>query len=293
MKLIASFFSLSMIFTNSYAQDSTSIPVKDTTSQPTDQKVAPWYVDRFRLSAGFFVPITNTDLQVGIKGQAAGTPVNLEKDLGYTGGQLTFLANFQWRISRKSRINLNYYNIPRSSTHTLKKDITFKDSTYHVNSTVDTYFNTAIYQVSYGYAIISKPRYEVGVMIGAHIVGAKAGISVAGVSGSASRATDFKVTAPLPDLGLWGGYTFSDRFAVNLDIDYLSLTVNNITGSIFAYNLLFMYRAMDKLDISLGYSGLNFKLDAEKKGAVATFKWGYNGPALGVTYAFGKTSWKH
>jgi len=293
MKLIASFFSLSMFFTNSYAQDSTSAAAKDTTSHPTDQKIAPWYVDRFRLSAGVFFPLTNTDLQVGIKGQAAGTPVNLEKDLGYSGSQATFLANFQWRISRKSRINLNYYNIPRSSTHKLTKDITFKDSTYHVNNTVSTFFNTAIYQVSYGYAIISKPRFEVGIMIGAHIVGAKAGISSVGTGGTKSRATDFKVTAPLPDLGLWGGYTFSDRFAVNLDIDYLSLTINNITGSIFAYNLLFMYRAMDKLDISLGYSGLNFKLDAEKKGAVATFNWGYNGPSLGVTYAFGKTTWKH
>src|SRR4030095_7284290 len=209
MKIIASFLILAMIFTNSHAQDSAS--------HPTDQKIAPWYVDRFRLSAGFFVPVTNTDLQVGIKGAVAGTPINLERDLGYTGGQVTFLANFQWRISRKSRLNLNYYNIPRSSTHKLTKDITFKDSTYKTNTTVHTYFNTAIYQISYGYAIISKPRYELGVLIGTHTVGAKAGISVDAVSGSASRSSNFDITAPLPDLGLWGGYTFSDRFAVTLD----------------------------------------------------------------------------
>jgi hypothetical protein len=291
MKLLVSFFLLVMFFTNGWAQNTDSIPKKD--SVPPKPKVAPWYVDRFRLTAGGFVPVTTTDLQVGVQGGINGTPINLEKDLGFANASFTFLANFQWRISRRSRLNLNYYNIPRKATHTLDKDITFKDTTFHANATVSAYFNTAIYQISYGYAILSKPNYELGILIGTHLVGGKAGISLAGQVNTASKSTNFGFTAPLPDLGLWGGYAFSDRFAVNLDIDYLSLTVGNVTGSIFAYNLLFMYRLMPKLDISLGYSGLNFKVDLVKEHATGSFKWGYNGPALGVTYSFGKTSWGH
>ena len=285
MKTIASTFLFFLIITKGWAQKTDSIPNKP--------RVCPWYVDRFRLSAGFFVPVTSTNLQVGVKGGSAGTLINLEKDLGFNSAQLTFLANFQWRISRRSRVNLNYYNIPRKSTHTLTKDITFRDSTFHVDASVNTYFNTAIYQISYGYAILSKPNYELGVLIGTHLVGGKAGISLNGQNNAGSASTNYGFTAPLPDLGLWGGYTFSNRFAVSLDVDYLSLTVGNITGSIFAYNLLFMYRLLPKLDLSLGYSGLNFKVDAVKDNATASFKWAYNGPALGVTYAFGKSSWTH
>jgi hypothetical protein len=285
MKVVTALFLFVSFFTKSLAQNTDSIPAKP--------KVAPWYTDRFRLSAGFFLPVTNTDLQVGVQGGYNGTPINLEKDLGVASTQLTFLANFQWRISRRSRLNLNYYNIPRKSTHTLDKDIIFKNDTFRVNSSVNTYFNTAIYQISYGYAILSKPNYELGILIGTHLVGGKAGIAVNGPNVGAEANTNFGFTAPLPDLGLWGGYTFSNRFAVNLDIDYLSLTIGDVTGSIFAYNLLFMYRAMPKLDISLGYSGLNFKVDLVKEHATGNFKWGYNGPALGVTYAFGKTSWGH
>jgi len=285
MKVIASFLLFVVFCCKGLAQNTDSIPNKP--------KVAPWYVDRFRLSAGFFVPVSNTDLQVGVHGGVNGTPINLKKDLGYDAAQLTFLANFQWRISRRSRLNLSYYNIPRKSTHTLDKDIIFRNDTFHVNSSVNSYFNTAIYQISYGYAILSKPNYELGVMIGTHLVGGKAGISVNGNNVGASTNTNFGFTAPLPDLGLWGGYTFSNRFAVNLDIDYLSLTVGDVTGSIFAYDLLFIYRVMPKLDISLGYSGLNFKVDLVKEHATGSFKWGFNGPALGVTYAFGKTSWGH
>ncbi len=130
-------------------------------------------------------------------------------------------------------------------------------------------------------------------MVGAHIVGGKAGISVNGANVGASENSNFGFTAPLPDLGIWGGYAFNKRMAANLDVDYLSLTVGSITGSIFAYNIVFIYKLTEKLELSGGYSGLNFKVDDVKQNIEANFKWGYNGPALGITYSFGKKSWGH
>jgi hypothetical protein len=115
---------------HTYSQD------HDSTLNIKPKKTAPWFVERFRLSAGLFVPVNNTSIQVGIKGGAIGTEIDFEKDLGFGKTDFTFLANFQWRISRRSRLNLNYYNIPRNSTHTLQKDITFGDNTYPVNATV-------------------------------------------------------------------------------------------------------------------------------------------------------------
>jgi hypothetical protein len=262
-------------------------------SQKKDSLVAPWWVEKFRITAGLFVPVNSTKVQVGANGSAGGTNIDFQKDLGFGTASATFLANAQWRISRRSRINLAYFNMSHDVTHTLQKDITFDTITYHVNTTVDAYFNTAIYQFSYGYAIIEKPTYEVGLLIGAHTVGGKAGISVDGTNVGATKSTNFGFTAPLPDLGIWGGYAFSDRFAVNLDFDYLSLTVNAITGSIVAYNLLFDYKLIPQLDISLAYTGLNFNVKTTKKDVTGSFKWGYNGPALGVSYHFGKKSWKN
>jgi hypothetical protein len=283
-KLILISFLFSLFVNLTIAQDSLS--------KHKPPRVVPWFVERFRISAGAFLPVNNTNIQVGVQGSSSdGTDIDFEKDLGFSKAQLTFLANAQWRISSRSRINFNYYNIPRNSTHTLQKDITFRDSTYPVNATVNSFFNTAIYQFSYGYSILSKPTYEVGILIGAHIVGGKAGIGLVTQNSSGSRSTDFGFTAPLPDIGLWGGYTFSNKLAATLDIDYLSLTVNNITGSIFAYNLLFLYRVANKLDLSLGYTGLNFKVTYDGDNAKGMFKWGYNGPAIGLSYSFGKRPW--
>lgn len=181
----------------------------------------------------------------------------------------------------------------RSSTHTLQKDITFDSTTYHINSSVTAYFNTAIYKFSYGYAIIEKPTYEVGISIGAHTVGATAGIALNGYNASLSKNNDFGFTAPLPDLGVWGGYAFSNRFAANLDFSYLSLTVGDISGRIISYNLILSYKLLRQLDISVAYTGLNFNVSATKKNVSADFRWGYNGPSIGASFSFGKKSWVH
>jgi hypothetical protein len=273
------FFSVTLCF--SQTKDSAS----------SAKLVAPWWVQKFKLSAGFFVPVNNTKIQVSANGAPTGTDIDFQKDLGFGASIATFMTNFQWRISRRSRVNVGFFNMNRSSTHTLQKDITFDSNTYHTNVSVNAYFNTAIYQFSYGYAIIEKPNYEVGISIGAHTVGAKAGIAVNGQNVGVSESNNFGFTAPLPDLGVWGGYAFSDRFAVNLDFSYLSLTVDKISGRIIAYNMVFSYKLIRQLDLSLAYTGLNFNVQTTKKDVSGDFQWGYNGPTLGASFSFGTKSW--
>ena len=127
-----------------------------------DKKVyiAPWFVEKFKISAGTFIPINNTRVQVGLTNGNAGTLVDFENDLGFKKSSGTFMADFQYRLTRRSRFDLSYYGISRSSTHTLQKNITFGEHTYNINSSVGAFFNTNIYRFSYGYSIIEKPKYE-------------------------------------------------------------------------------------------------------------------------------------
>jgi hypothetical protein len=261
-------------------------------STVSDKVILPWFVERFKLSAGAFYVVNKTNVQVEQNGSSS-TDIDLEKDLGINREVGTFLANFEWQISRRSRINLNYYNVNRSSTHILQKDIIFEDNTYHADSTVHSFFNTTIYQFSYGYAILSKPKYEAGVFIGTHIMSARTGISIYGANAGTGTQNNFGFTAPLPDLGLWGGWAVSDRFAINADISFFALNLNSNSGRLLAFNLNFTYKLIDQLDLTLGYTGLDFKVDVVKKDVTGNIKWGYNGPALTVNFSFGKKSWTH
>jgi len=268
-------------------------------AQNTDPKqkekekiILPWFVERFKVSAGAFYVVNNTNIKVTLKDNS-GTNVDYEKDLGLDRQIGTFLANFQWQISRRSRVMLNYFGVKRSSDHTLDRDIIFEDNTYHASSNVHSFFNTTIYQFSYGYAVISKPTFEAGLSIGTHIVNASSGISTNSENGGVSSQNSFGFTAPLPDLGIWGGWAVSNRFAVNADISYFGLTMNNKNGRLLAFNLNVAYKLLDQLNLTLGYTGLDFKLDIFRPDVTGNFKWGYNGPSLAAVFSFGKKSWKH
>ena len=283
MKIVTALLALVLISTYCTAQD-----LPDSVSGVK----SPWFVEKYKFSLGSFIPVSNTTVQVSIKGGASGTEIDFENDLGLDKGKFTILGNFQWRISRRSRLSLNYYNIPRSGSRVLSKDIVFNGQTYPVSASINSSFNTRVYQISYGYAFLAKPKYELGVLVGTHLVGGEVGMSLNNANGSISAQSDFGFTAPLPDLGIWGGYAFNDRFGVNFEFVYLSLTVGDVNGRILSYNLNFMYRLVDRLDVSLGYIGLNTQVGVTKSNAEANFKWGYNGPSLAFSYSFGKKSWE-
>ncbi len=251
----------------SLTKDSVSLK-KDSASLYKDSAsagkiVLPWFVERFKLSAGAFYVVNKTNVLVHLH-DAEGTDVNLEKDLGINREITTLIVNFQWQISRRSQVAFNYYNVNRSSSHKLEKDIIFQDSTYHKNSTVNAFYNTNMYQVAYSYAIFSKPTWEAGLFLGTHIANSKTGISLSGANNGASSENSFGFTAPLPDVGIWGGWAISKRFAFSGSISYFALTMNNVTGRLVAFSGNFIYKIIDQLDVTLGYTGLDFKYRCRK-----------------------------
>ena len=261
-------------------------------STRSNKKIAPWFVERLKISVGFLYVVNNTKINVGIDGKP-GSDINGERDFGINEETGTFVANFQWRISSRSRFTLSYFNSKRSATHLLDKDITFEDTTYPVNAQVSTHFNFSIIQFSYGYAILSKPRYELGLLIGAHIIGANTGIGTSKDNQGIATNRDFGFTAPLPDLGIWGGFAFTKRLALNFAVDYFTLTAGNFSGRVFASNATFIFRLVGQLDLTLGYSGINFSVDVTKQDANGRFKLDYNGPLFGVNFSFGRKKWQH
>lgn len=248
----------------------------------------PWFVRRIKAAAGVFIPVNDTKISVGSNDDSFGTEIDFEDNLGFKETTTTFLGNFQWRAARRSRFDLGYFNLNRNQTYQLQKEIEFGDHTYPVNSTVNSYFKINMYLFSYGYAFFLKPKYELGLTIGTHTLGTDIGINLISETDQAGYNDKFNFTAPLPDFGIWGGYSFAEKFVLNGNLNYFSLKVNNFKGEIFSYNAAVMYQALPDLDISLGYSGMNFTVDVVKNNKDGYLKWGYNGPLLTVSYAFGK-----
>ncbi|WP_026730030.1 hypothetical protein [Flavobacterium denitrificans] len=248
----------------------------------------PWHNRKFKFTAGGFFPVNNTVVKVEGNNGNIGTEIDLENDLGFNKSSASFLGTFDWRISRRSRLGFEYFVLDRTATKTLQRDINFGDNTYEVNGRVQGTFNVQIMRVAYGYAILSKPKYQAGLLVGAHVLFADLGLRLEGDTQSIEKHDSFDFTAPLPDIGIWGEFVLGRRWGLYANVNYLALKINDTDGRIISYNLSVLYNVANNFSLTAGYTGLNFRVDTVQERLNGFLKWGYNGPTITAVYTFGK-----
>ncbi|GAA3782572.1 hypothetical protein [Flavobacterium ginsengiterrae] len=252
--------------------------------QPDD---LPWHGRRFKATAGMFFPVNNTEVEVNGTNGNIGTDIDFERDLGFQNNTVSFFGTFEWRASRRSRFNLEYFYLKRDSRKVLQKEIEFKDHVYPVNAEIAAFMDNQMIRFAYGYAIVSKPKYELGLLIGAHIMLADVGISLAGNTAQVGYRDNVNFTAPLPDIGIWGEFVLGKKVGLYANVNYFALKIDDIDGRIISYNLSVLYNVYKDFSLTAGYTGLNFRLDVTRPKIDGFFKWGYNGPTIAATYSFG------
>ena len=263
----------------------TLVSVQDEQNIPED---LPWHNRRFKFSAGGFFPVNNTVVKVEGNNGNAGTIIDLEDDLGFSKSSASFLGTFDWRISKRSRLGFEYFVLDRTATKTLQRDINFGDNTYEMDGRVQATFNVQIARIAYGYAILSKPKYQAGLLIGAHILFADLGLRLEANTQSIEKHDSFDFTAPLPDIGIWGEFVLGKRWGLYANVNYLALQIEETDGRIISYGLSVLYNVHQNFSLTAGYTGLNFRVDTVQERLNGFLKWGYNGPTITAVYTFGK-----
>lgn len=247
----------------------------------------PWHARRFKVTAGAFFPVNNTEVEVGSNNGNFGNLIDFEKDLGFNKSSVSFMGTFECRISRRSRLGAEYYYLSRSATKTLQKEIEFGDHVYPVDATVSAFMDNHIARITYSYAFISKPKYEIGALIGAHVLFGDVGMRLEGATIEAEYKDNFDFTAPLPDIGLFGEFVLGRKVGLYANINYFAIKINDFDGRLLSYNLSVLYNVYQNFSLTAGYTGLNIRVDVEKERLNGFFKWGYNGPTITATYSFG------
>ena len=297
MKKIFSLLIISPFWFSAHAQNTaeisaeTTLPVLQNSNsdefQNSDAEDLPWHGRRFKVTAGAFFPVNNTQIQVGTNNGNRGTEIDLEDDLGFSKSSSSFMGTFEWRISRRSRLGLEFFALNRNSSKTLEKEIDFGEHTYEINTRVSAVFDVQIARIAYGYAFLSKPKYEAGLLIGAHVLFADLSMRVDANQAVLEYKDSFNFTAPLPDIGIWGEFVLGKRFGLYVNANYLAVQIDNIDGRIVSYNLALSYNVHKNFSLTAGYTGLNFKVDTVRERLNGYLKWGYNGPTINAVYTFG------
>ena len=234
-----------------------------------------WYVG---LGAFYATASTNAsyDSTTGV-----GTNVNFENMLGLDEHTSVVLASFRWRFAENWALSAEYFNLPRDGKQVLQQDITWGDTTYPAGSNVKSDFNVEDIRVMVDWSFFKRKDKEVGIGFGLHVMGLDGSIS--GTGFSEERAD---VLAPLPVLSVHGNFALTERWAVAMRVDWLSVNYQDYSGGLRATGVDVAYQPFRNVGFAFGYRSLALDVDVDSGDWIGTADVNFTGPSFQVYATF-------
>jgi len=245
--------------------------------------------DRYWAELEYFFPTISSTARLDFPTtNIPGTQVKLEDDLGLADRKGTPYLLLGMRMGERWRLELEYYQLNRSSTLTIGRDIQWADVTFPVSATVSSTFDTSIYRLVGGYSFYRTPRAEVGAAIGLHITDFKVSLSGQGngPAGLGFQSEKRDQLVPLPTVGLYGSYLLSEQWVLRGRVDYLSLHYQSYDGSLTNWLLALDWRFARNWSTGLGYRFVDYKLESTKPRFHGQINYRFKGPTLFVAATF-------
>ncbi len=241
--------------------------------------------NRFFVMLGGFWPDIDTSVRIDGNGGRIGTQLDFESDLGLSDRDTLFTAGAGMRIGERHYIDILYFDLSRSSAHEIERTIDVGDQTFTAQATLNTYFNTEVFRLSYGYAFVSSEKHLLLGQIGAHYTRVGAGLRL---SNDRAVSAEADSDIPLPVLGLVYNYHITPKFSLNLRGQIFRLEFDDIDGALDNLSASLSYGFTEHFSVFGGFNYYSMDIDTEQDHWNGSFDFGYQGPWLGLTYGFGK-----
>ena len=234
--------------------------------------------DRLRIEVNLFGASPATDLRVDETPTLLGTEINAEDDLGLEDFKLLPQVELTLLPGERHLVRLSAFAIHRSAEKRIEKAISFDNEDYLVNERVDSLLNITMFGLTYGYRFLVHQRSEISATIGVQIADVEAN---AVVRSRVLRESESGV-APLPLIGIEGRFDFTPRIAVEARAQYLSVDIDEVSGSVLDARLGVTWRVNPYLAVGLGYRTFAIDVDSQDEGTPGFVDLSVDGPLLFV-----------
>jgi|GEM_PF-1513199 len=272
MQWLVLFFLLFVTPHQAYCQNSSS------ENDLTERKKQP----RFNIATVGIYSFLNTNLRFETPGGLLGVQINMEDNLGLDQREFMFVGSFMFNIKKRHYLYGLYYNLPRRSEKVLEQDIEFDTLFIPAGTGIKGYFNTAVYSLGYMYQVLKEERSELGFYINFYTLTVASGVK----SDLGNLNESFRITAPLPNLGLMFKYQLGKRFSLGGNYGFFFLKIGNYKGSINNLSLNINYRIAKWLNMGVGYYVFNLNIEAREKNFTGIIDYTYQGPFIGTSFQF-------
>lgn len=236
---------------------------------------------RFSIGLGAF--FTDRDSQTQIDGDAgSGTDVDLESDLGLKKSDTVFRVDAYWRFAEKHRFDVSAFDLSRSASKQIEREIIWDDTTYPISTQLDVDLDLAIYKAAYTWMFLKRDRSFLGATAGLYVADIGARLSASG--GGSVESND--LTAPLPVVGLRGEYRFADRWSLRGSGEVFAIEYGDYDGSLYDLFLGLDFSATDNVAIGVGVNSVQLDVGVSKSGFQGDLDWQYDGALAYVKFDF-------
>jgi len=198
------------------------------------------------------------DLEISVEGSVndADLIFDVESQLGIGDRPDLFMTELGWQFSERWGVALQYFRSQRNGSKTLQDTIEWQDISYEAGINVSAQTKFSITRVFFSRRFLKKGPHDLRLGAGIHWLEAEASIS--GEATLDDQSSEFRnsvatASLPIPNIGIWYGYSASDRWLFSTRLDWLSADVGKYNGAIWNASTSIEYRITDHFGMGLAY----------------------------------------
>jgi hypothetical protein len=247
----------------------------------------------FVINASAFV--VGTEIRARLNGQSTNNPeIDFDDTFGKSSDATRPRLDMLWRINPRHQLRFLYFDNSNSRTRTLERDVGWGDYVFRANATVTAEIDFKVYELAYEYAFVRTPSYELALGLGVHatdfalrlsgvadLTGPSGGVVSTGVS---SQTAD--VLAPLPVIGVRGGWVVAPNWYLDGQAQVFALNSNGIEGNWSDLRLGVTWMFHRSFGIGLSYNRFATDVDIDRTTYRGGLKLSYGGALVSLTGTF-------
>ncbi|WP_179079011.1 hypothetical protein [Shewanella sp. UCD-KL12] len=266
--------------------------------------------DEVVIRVGGFYSNSNSSMDVTNPVLGEDFKIDFEKDLKLEESQFLPFFELFYHFNERHSLYIDWKQLHRNAEVqqiTKPFQVNFEDKIYDVKAgaKLKTTLNMDIARLGYGYNFYQGNNYNLGLSVGLHTMFIKTGFE--GDIGACieeqlvlncnqqplDKAVDESVTAPLPDIGLYGDYEFSPGFRFTAHAQYFYIKLDDLKGRLIDIRAGVEAEITDNWHMTAAFNFYEVDVDYSQKSNnadihVADYNLYYSfiGPMLSVSYRF-------
>ncbi len=222
-------------------------------------------LDRYSFTLGSYFTQVNSDVQANNPETGFGEKVDFETDLKFGNSDELFRLEGQFILKRRHQINVAYYDLNRSASNTITREIEWRERVFPVSAEVEGFFNTEVVELSYTYWWIARDKVVFGVNGGIQMIGIDVGVDLVERT-AGTLAADLGVNEPVPLIGFEVRSKLTDKLMFRGIGRFVSVSdlgdLSKVSVTDFSVGL--EHRTFGTGGFGIAYKALDIDLEIEK-----------------------------